>query len=298
MSESVLRAPAYGLGGYAGARPSIGRKRLSKAAGLSVAGIAVAAGAVAAVGTPSEHGKNAGAGHDTFAPSAPPVPSPPPAAPAPGHVAPAQPPGMLAEGASGPAVVRLQHELAISADGSFGPRTRAAVVAFQQSHGLASDGIVGPKTQSALAAPRPAAATHPSATHTSVKQPAASTNTAGAAAVMRWAFSELGKPYVYGATGPSAFDCSGFTTYVFRQAHISLPRTSQAQYQTGKPVSAGNIQAGDLLFWDTGGSGPSHVGIAISPTQAISAETSSGVGIHPIAQGYWGSHFLGARSEF
>jgi hypothetical protein len=67
---------------------------------------------------------------------------------------------MLATGSSGPAVVRLQELLAaagfaVSADGIFGPKTRAAVIAFQAGRGLAADGIVGPKTWSALQGPAP-----------------------------------------------------------------------------------------------------------------------------------------------
>jgi cell wall-associated NlpC family hydrolase len=116
--------------------------------------------------------------------------------------------------------------------------------------------------------------------------------------VVREAMSEIGKPYSWGSSGSSAFDCSGLTSYVFSQLHISLPRTSQAQFQTGKQVSLSNISAGDLVFWDTDGAGASHVGIAISPTQAISAGPSQGVRVHPINQGYYASHYLGARSEF
>lgn len=112
------------------------------------------------------------------------------------------------------------------------------------------------------------------------------------------AYKQLGKPYRWGAKGPSSFDCSGFAGYVFDQIHLQLPRTSQAQFHTGKPVNRGSIQPGDLVFFNTDGSGgASHVGIAVSPTEAISAGTHEGVRKHSITQGYWGAHFVGARSE-
>jgi cell wall-associated NlpC family hydrolase len=79
-----------------------------------------------------------------------------------------------------------------------------------------------------------------------------------------------------------------------RQAGISIPRTSFAQFGTGSAVSKGNIQAGDLVFFNTAGPGASDVGLATSATSAVSA-TTHGVMVHPIFDSYWGSHFVGAR---
>jgi cell wall-associated NlpC family hydrolase len=79
-----------------------------------------------------------------------------------------------------------------------------------------------------------------------------------------------------------------------RQAGITIPRTSFAQYGTGTPVTKSNIQAGDLVFFDTAGPGASDVGIATGPTTAVSA-TTHGVMSHAIFDSYWGSHFVGAR---
>jgi cell wall-associated NlpC family hydrolase len=111
---------------------------------------------------------------------------------------------------------------------------------------------------------------------------------------LRAAESRRGLPYVWGAAGPAAFDCSGLVQWAFAQAGISLPRTSFAQYGVGSPVASSQVQAGDLVFFDTAGGGASHDGIAVSATEAVSA-TTHGVMTHPIFSGYWGSHFVGAR---
>lgn len=78
--------------------------------------------------------------------------------------------------------------------------------------------------------------------------------------VLRIAASKAGTPYSYGATGPNAFDCSGFTQWVFARAGKSLPRTSAAQAGAVRRVSAGDARPGDLVFF-TGGGRVYHVGI-------------------------------------
>jgi cell wall-associated NlpC family hydrolase len=115
-----------------------------------------------------------------------------------------------------------------------------------------------------------------------------------AAGPVQAALSKVGAPYSYGAAGPSSFDCSGLVMWAFRQSGVTLPHSSFAQYGMGQSVSRGEIQAGDLVFFNTAGAGASDVGIATSATTAVSA-TSHGVMTHPILSGYWGSHFVGAR---
>lgn len=66
-----------------------------------------------------------------------------------------------------------------------------------------------------------------------------------------------GKPYQYGATGPNAFDCSGFTRYVYGQLGKSLPHNAAAQRDMAQPIARANVRVGDLVFMDGNG----HVGI-------------------------------------
>ncbi|MDP9496381.1 MAG: C40 family peptidase, partial [Actinomycetota bacterium] len=68
------------------------------------------------------------------------------------------------------------------------------------------------------------------------------------------------KPYIYGASGPNAFDCSGFVQYVYRQVGVSLPRTSGAQAAFARPVSKDAKRPGDLIIISTGGR-VSHIAI-------------------------------------
>jgi len=63
--------------------------------------------------------------------------------------------------------------------------------------------------------------------------------------------SFLGVPYVWGATGPNKFDCSGFTQWVYRDAGINIPRVSREQARVGQFVSYNNLQRGDMVFFDT-----------------------------------------------
>ncbi|MEP6953200.1 MAG: NlpC/P60 family protein [Solirubrobacteraceae bacterium] len=194
----------------------------------------------------------------------------------------------LRPGDSGPRVKALQRALRVTADGAFGPATKRAVKAFQRAHGLEAKGVVGPLTAKALGLTGAKARSAPAAT------PAPAGTGTGAAAAVAAASAKIGSSYAAGATGPNAFDCSGLVQYAFKQAGISLPRSSFAQYGAGTRVAAGDIQAGDLVFFNTNGPGASHDAVAISPTTALSA-TSHGVMGHPINSGYWGSHFLGAR---
>jgi cell wall-associated NlpC family hydrolase len=77
--------------------------------------------------------------------------------------------------------------------------------------------------------------------------------------------------YVYGATGPDNYDCSGLTMRAWGAAGVTIPRTSQAQAGIGTPVSRANVQAGDLIIYYPGSN--SHVAIAIDNTRAVHAST-------------------------
>lgn len=95
--------------------------------------------------------------------------------------------------------------------------------------------------------------------------------------------THLGKPYVWGATGPNSFDCSGFVQYVFRQAGVSLPRVTSSQENAGRAVSVSQLAPGDLVFW---GSPSYHVGIYVGGGQYIHApQTGDVVKIAPLRGG-------------
>ncbi|WP_432192009.1 NlpC/P60 family protein [Streptomyces sp. bgisy027] len=93
-----------------------------------------------------------------------------------------------------------------------------------------------------------------------------------AAAAVSYAYAKLGSPYVWGATGPNAFDCSGLTQAAYREAGVSLPRTTYAQIDAGRRVSRSELLPGDLVFFY---SGISHVGIYIGNGQMIHAPNPS-----------------------
>ena len=90
------------------------------------------------------------------------------------------------------------------------------------------------------------------------------------AAVRPWPFAmaQVGKAYVFGAAGPSAFDCSGLTMAAWAQAGVSLPHSSSAQYASGRHISESELQPGDLVFYY---SPISHVGIYIGNGQIVNA---------------------------
>ena len=105
----------------------------------------------------------------------------------------------------------------------------------------------------------------------------------------------IGVPYLWGGTTPSGFDCSGFLQYVFRQNGINLLRTSKQQYTMGVWVSKANLQKGDLVFFQTGSNGISHVGMYIGNGQFIHASSSNGVTISSLNNSYWVRTYYGAR---
>ena len=100
---------------------------------------------------------------------------------------------------------------------------------------------------------------------------------------IRAGMTKIGSAYVWAASGPSVFDCSGFTQWAYAQAGVSLPHFSGAQYAMTTRVSRSQLQPGDLVFW--GGGGSAHVAIYIGNDQILHA-FGPGVGITEL-DGWW-----------
>ncbi len=148
---------------------------------------------------------------------------------------------------------------------------RAALEAAAAAHAAAGEG----QRASRDGEREEPAAAEPSATGGEAAAPAAAPAASGVAGtVVATAMAQRGKPYVWAASGPGSFDCSGLTQYAFKAAGISLPHSSRMQSQMGTPVSRANLQPGDLVFFY---SPVSHVGIYIGDNQMVHAPTSGDV---------------------
>ncbi len=112
------------------------------------------------------------------------------------------------------------------------------------------------------------------------------------------ALSLTGIKYTWGGKSPeTGFDCSGFVSYVFRQAlNLTLPSSALALSQIGKTVTKSELQPGDLVFFNTLQSAFSHVGIYIGDNKFIHApRTGRTVSVESMKNGYWASRFTGAQ---
>lgn len=138
-------------------------------------------------------------------------------------------------------------------------------------------------------------ATKPAAT---IRKPVATApSSSRSSAVVRVAFNQVGARYVWGASRPGAFDCSGYTFYVMKQMGVTLPRTSRAQFGAGRAVSRSGVLPGDLLFFrGPSGSGIGHVGIYVGNNRMAHASTpSTGVIVSSLSERYYVSRYIGAR---
>ncbi len=118
------------------------------------------------------------------------------------------------------------------------------------------------------------------------------------ARVVRTVRAQIGDRYVHGATGPSAFDCSGLARYVYKHAaHKSLPRTSHAQYAKLHHVSKHSMKPGDLVFFFR--HGVHHVGVYVGHGKIVDAENPRrGVRTALLSNSWNRKHFSGAASVF
>jgi peptidoglycan DL-endopeptidase CwlO len=151
------------------------------------------------------------------------------------------------------------------------------------------------QAQAASAAPAEQVAAAPEA----AAAPASAPQAAPAAAppsryggVVGIAMQYLGTPYRWGGGDPSGFDCSGFTAYVYGKLGVSLPHYTGAQWSMGVAVSSGDLQPGDLVFFD----GLNHVGLYIGGGQFIHApHTGDVVKISSLGDSWYASTYMGAR---
>lgn len=120
----------------------------------------------------------------------------------------------------------------------------------------------------------------------------ASPATTKAIVAVKFALQQVGKPYVFGASGPGAFDCSGLTMASWAKAGVSLPHSSEEQFHYGKAVSTSELMPGDLLFFY--GQSPSHVTIYVGGGLMVSA-AEPGVGIVIAKLSDYMSSYSGAR---
>ncbi|MBI3184559.1 MAG: peptidoglycan-binding protein [Myxococcales bacterium] len=172
-------------------------------------------------------------------------------------------------------------------DGNFGEQTEEAIRAFQRKNGLGRTGIADKKTRALL------------------HEKAENAGSAVSDRVQKFidvALAQRGDPYVFGAEGPNAFDCSGLIDYALKKAGVNIPRMSAAGYQrhfAGSKVSRENLKPGDLIFYwypNTRGIPPgqaSHVEIYLGNGKSMGTDNpSEGARVESVD---WGAFIGGAR---
>lgn len=236
----------------------------------------------------------------------------------------AKPNGLMI-GEQGDSVTRVQQLLSkygylpsSNVTGYYGEATEDAVKNFQSRNGLSADGKVGVLTMAKLTGDnvkRPAATTAASNKNNKPNNSNKNNNSnnnsngnnnstpaprpasgAGVSALISVASSKLGSPYVWGAKGPSSFDCSGFVYWCLKQVGVSQSYiTSSGWRSVGRYTKVSNfndIQAGDIVVVR------GHVGIAAGGGTVIDASSSNGKVVHRSLSSWWRSNFVCAWRIF
>lgn len=220
----------------------------------------------------------------------------------------------IKEGDKGQEILEVQTKLkergytVKALDGMYSPSNVKAIKAFQKSNKLEPTGLIDLKTYQllvgkkandvaapAIAAPV-AAIPVPNPTLTPTIPPSGTAVSRGSTQqIINTAMQYIGVPYKFGGNSPKGFDCSGFTQYVFSKNGISLPRTADVQFRTGKIVGKSELKQGDLVFFTTYEPGASHVGIYTENGRFIHASSSKGVMISRLDDVYWKGRYVGAK---
>lgn len=153
-----------------------------------------------------------------------------------------------------------------------------------------------PVAQQVLVGTKAPSSSKKSASGSSAARTAAAMSAAQSGNLISVAESMVGARYRTGGTSAAGFDCSGFTQYVYGKLGISLDHSAAGQSQTGAAVSKGDLEAGDLVFFDTNGGkrGVNHVGIYIGGGQFVAAN-SGGVQVASMDAAYWSRTYMSAR---
>ncbi|WP_025026888.1 C40 family peptidase [Caldalkalibacillus mannanilyticus] len=190
------------------------------------------------------------------------------------------PPVALTIGSTGGAVENLQRQLQTlgyfkhpTITGYFGEITAQSVRDFQRAYQLSVTGVADQNTVNEIQ-------------KAVVKRQ-----------LVRDTFSYTGVPYLWGGSTPAGFDCSGFVHYMFNKHGVQMTRTtSEMLYRMGQPISHGQLQPGDLVFYAVNEPGViSHVGFYAGNNQFISATSSRGIWSYDLNNSYWSKYYMGAK---
>ena len=111
-----------------------------------------------------------------------------------------------------------------------------------------------------------------------------------------YALTMIGKPYRYGGTSPSGFDCSGLVLYSYKNAGVALPHSTERQRSMSRPVKVAQLRRGDLLFFNQEGKKYGHVGIYVGDGKFVHAPSSGkSVRSDRLDTPYWRKHLSEAR---